>query len=157
MPSQYAPDEPSALLWFEQVNYVAIIICAVAYGTYEACPESVPVYLPAGALLPGIHICVFFTCVYYLIREQKKSNIKWLVYVSVLFICGTCNLAFNARFNQLAWIDERNYPGGPLAFLLEQQSLPIETAGNALAFFTTFLTNGLLVRTLDTQDVFGVA
>ena len=69
----------------------------------------------------------------------------WLLYVVVLFCLGTYNLVGNAYFNELAWIDDRNYPGGPLAFILDQESLPIENAGNAVGILITFFTDGLLV------------
>lgn len=76
---------------------------------------------------------------YYLFLEKKRSNFKWLAFVFVLFAVATVNLRFNAHFNELAWIDERNYPGGPLAFLLEQQALAINIAGNIVSILSALM------------------
>lgn len=78
-------------------------------------------------------------------HERKKRNLFWLLYISTLFALGTANICLNINFNELTWIDDRNYPGGPLAFLLEQQARPANTAGNAAAIIITFLADGLLV------------
>lgn len=83
---------------------------------------------------------------YYLVLERKKSNIKWLIYVVVLFAIGTLNITFNAHFSELAYIDERNYPGGPLAYDLEQAALPILTAGNSASTLGAMMGQIILVR-----------
>ncbi|KIJ48679.1 hypothetical protein M422DRAFT_144720, partial [Sphaerobolus stellatus SS14] len=49
------------------------------------------------------------------------------------------------KFNEDAWINEREYPGGPYAFIVEQQSRPILTLGNTASIFASFMANGLLV------------
>ncbi|KAI0362158.1 hypothetical protein OH77DRAFT_1441428 [Trametes cingulata] len=124
MSSSWATQEPAADLWFEQTNNAAVYIGAVAYG---------------------IHIVIFCLTAVGLIREKKKSNWPWLLFIFVLFGLGTANLCLNINFNELAWIDDRNYPGGPLAFLLEQQARPSNTAGNSAAIIITFLADGLLL------------
>ncbi|KAI0331106.1 hypothetical protein GY45DRAFT_1322808 [Cubamyces sp. BRFM 1775] len=122
--SSWATQEPHAELWFEQTNNAAVYIGAVAYG---------------------IHIVIFGMCVEALMHERKKRNFLWLLYITVLFALGTANICLNINFNELTWIDDRNYPGGPLAFLLEQQARPANTAGNAAAIIITFLADGLLL------------
>jgi hypothetical protein len=49
------------------------------------------------------------------------------------------------KFNELAWIDLRGYPGGPLAFLLHEQAHPIQIRGNAFTIIINFLSDALLV------------
>lgn len=71
----------------------------------------------------------------------------WLVFNTFLFIIGTINLACSIRFNEDAWINDRNYPGGPYAFILEQQSMPILTLGNTCSIIASFMADGLLVCT----------
>ena len=93
-----------------------------------------------------MHIISVFTCAYYLILERRfKTNIKWLFFIVILFICGTVNISANMKFNELAWIDLRGYPGGPLMFLLQEQANPIQIRGNAFAIIIGFLTDALLV------------
>ncbi|KAF8960225.1 hypothetical protein BDZ97DRAFT_1834589 [Flammula alnicola] len=124
MPNPFATQEPPAALWFEQANNAAVYLGAIAYG---------------------MHILVFFTCAYYLLHEKNKNNWRWLIFIFVLFSLATCNLAFNVHFNELAWIDDRNYPGGPLMFILEQQTLPFNIAGNAVTIVITFMADALLI------------
>ncbi|PCH39110.1 hypothetical protein WOLCODRAFT_167811 [Wolfiporia cocos MD-104 SS10] len=125
MTNPYAPvNETSAEIWFEESNYVSTFIGAIAYG---------------------VHIVIFFTCVYYLIKERGKHFWQWLVIVFTLFSMATINICINIRFGQLAWIDDRNYPGGPLAYLLDNQSDSINTAGNATSFVALICADGILI------------
>ena len=86
------------------------------------------------------------------------------IYITVLFVLAAVIIACNINFNELAWIDERNYPGGrylvnelknvnvdtspsgPLAFIKEQEALPVDTIGNSAGLVITFLVDSLLVR-----------
>jgi len=70
----------------------------------------------------GIHIAVFYKCITTLLRKNDKSCFKWIPFIAGLFVLGTANIACSLHFNQLAFIDERQYPGGPAAFLTEKQS-----------------------------------
>lgn len=67
------------------------------------------------------------------------------IYITVLFILAAVTIACNINFNELAWIDERNYKGGPLAFINEQEALPVDTIGNSAGLVITFLVDSLLI------------
>ncbi|PPQ93529.1 hypothetical protein CVT25_005361 [Psilocybe cyanescens] len=118
LPASWSTDEPHALLWFEQ---------AINAGVSIGCLYS-----------PGIHIAVFATCTYYLIKEKKFS---WFyqVYITVLFILASTNIACNVRFSELSWIDERNFPGGPSAFIELEDNLPVHIIGDAAANAITLM------------------
>ncbi|KAF9524169.1 hypothetical protein CPB83DRAFT_798319 [Crepidotus variabilis] len=123
--SQYATQEPPELLWFERVNYVSVNLGLIGYGFL---------------------IVATAMCVYYLFKEKNwERNWRWLAFVLILFGCGTTNISMNMRFNQYAWIDYRQYPGGPLMFLLQQQSAAIQVGGNAVAIIIGFFTDALLI------------
>jgi len=49
------------------------------------------------------------------------------------------------RFGQMVWIDNREYPGGPYAYLVQQEGNTLLTAGDAESILVSFLTDGLLV------------
>jgi len=49
------------------------------------------------------------------------------------------------RFGQMVWIDNRSYPGGPFAYLVQQEGNALLTAGNAESILISFLADGLLV------------
>ncbi|KZT01789.1 uncharacterized protein LAESUDRAFT_450793 [Laetiporus sulphureus 93-53] len=122
MANPNAPDESPAEIWFEQANNAAVYIGAIAYG---------------------IHMAIFFICAYQV--ATKRRFLRWMPLIVVLFSMATVNISMNIHFNEMAWIDNRNHPGGPLAFLLEQQASRFNTAGNASAFVATFLADGILV------------
>ena len=83
---------------------------------------------------------------YYLYMEKNfKKNVKWMVFVFFLFVSATINVSMNMTFNEWAWIDFRGFPGGPFAFLQEEQSNVINTVGNSFGICTGFLTDALLV------------
>ncbi|KAI0362156.1 hypothetical protein OH77DRAFT_25099 [Trametes cingulata] len=121
--TSYATAEPHALLWFEQSINAAVYIGAVSYG---------------------IHIAVFSITMYFLFRPRQHH---WpaAAFVAALFAMGTINIVCNINFNELAWIDDRNYPGGPLSFMQEQQALPVDTVGNSAAIVASFLADGFLL------------
>lgn len=143
MTNPWAPDVSPAELWAEQTHYAALAIGAMAYG--EHC-DRYPYLTDQALSLPGIHIVVFFECAYYVLLDKKRQKWFWLAYIFLLFGCATVNICFNIYIGQLAWIDDRKYPGGPIAFMLEQQAGAFnDVAGNAVAFGSAFLADGLLV------------
>lgn len=81
-----------------------------------------------------------------IILDKNKSSKIWLPFISTLFIMATINICCSINFNQLAWIDERGFPGGPLAFIVTQQNRPVNTASLATSIITIFLADGFLVR-----------
>lgn len=84
---------------------------------------------------------------HYTLSNNRKIWWQFALVVS-LFALGTINIICNLNFNQKAWIDNRNYPGGPLGYLQEQQAIAVDTVGNAAGCITTFLADGFLVSHL---------
>jgi len=128
MGSPFATQEDPQSLWYEQSNYVATHLASMGYG---------------------FHIAVFATVTYYTIlsRSRLKSRIWifWLVFNTLTFAMGTINLACSIRYNENAWVNDREYPGGPFAYLLEQQALPFMTLSNTASILASFLSDGLLL------------
>lgn len=142
MANPNAPDESPEEIWFEQANNAAVYIGAIAYGAFVVvlcCPS-----LDASVVYrEGIHMAIFFMCAYQVVTKRRFW--RWMPLIIVLFSMATVNISMNIHFNEMAWIDDRNYPGGPLAFLLEQQASHFNTTGNASAFVATFLADRILV------------
>lgn len=112
-------------------------------------------------------MAVFATCIYYLVKSKSFS---WLyqIYIAVLFILASTNIACNIRFSELSWVDERNFPGGvffphlyverarlkssvsqgPGAFIELEDNLPVHIIGDAAANAVTLMVDSLLVSTL---------
>ncbi|PCH37191.1 hypothetical protein WOLCODRAFT_140757 [Wolfiporia cocos MD-104 SS10] len=123
MPSPYATDEPHAELWFEQ---------SINAGTY------------IGAIAYGMHIIVYFWAISHILRGRRKS---WLsaLFATILFALGTMNIACNIRFNEMTWIDDRNFPGGPYQFILQEEALAVNVIANAVTVVATSMADGLLL------------
>ncbi|KAJ3476308.1 hypothetical protein NLI96_g11250 [Meripilus lineatus] len=116
------PGETAAELWLERSYFVGGFLAAVAYG---------------------IHCSIFGACAYFLLHDtnpQKRSeNYKLLCFVSFIWAVATINLGTGIKWNQMMWIDDRNYPGGPLGFLFGEFSLPVNTLGS-----TSYVVNNCL-------------
>ncbi|KAK7688187.1 hypothetical protein QCA50_008557 [Cerrena zonata] len=124
MPSPYATQEPAVSLWFEQTIHAGIHLGSIAYG---------------------MHILIYSTCAYYLIHEGRKGNWKWLTYITLLLALGTLNIAINMHLEEVDWINERNFPGGPLAHLISSQSSALNVAGDVASDLVPFFADGLLI------------
>ncbi|KAG5353186.1 hypothetical protein C0989_009563 [Termitomyces sp. Mn162] len=95
----------------------------------------------------GAQLTVFFVASYHIIgwSVSVKKRTFWLSFLCLLTAIATVNLACSIKFNRSAWIDERNYPGGPFDFLIQQQSRPILTVGNTASILGSFLADGILL------------
>ncbi|KAH9947996.1 hypothetical protein B0H21DRAFT_286767 [Amylocystis lapponica] len=117
-----ATSETPAQLWYEQSINAAVYIGAMAWG---------------------LHVAVFFKAVEAAFR--MKSGLRWIPLAVALFALATINICRSISFNELAWIDDRSYPGGPLAFFAEQQSLPVNVAATATSATTFILFSAFLI------------
>ena len=136
----YAPDESSDQLWFEQSVNISTYIGAIAFGT-----PSLTTAATLFSYTSGIHAAVFYRCVKVIVTN-RRNNWRWLPFLFALFALGAINICASINFNQAAWIDQRNYPGGPLGFFIGQPSWPsnlvaIATSVIIVVFADAFLVN----------------
>ncbi|KAK7046425.1 hypothetical protein R3P38DRAFT_2506511 [Favolaschia claudopus] len=127
MGSPFATQEDSETLWYEQSNYRATHLAAIGYG---------------------LHVAVFAAVTYYTIKMRASSNgmwMFWLIFNFLEFAFGTINLACSVTYNENAWVNDREYPGGPFNYLIEQGSLPFMTLGNSASILASFLSDGMLL------------
>ena len=68
-----------------------------------------------------------------------------LVYVVVLFAISTVEIGCNVKLNELMFIDNRAFPGGPVAWYAANFNVPVSTAANAAYITGNFLADALLV------------
>ncbi|KAL0065744.1 hypothetical protein AAF712_007227 [Marasmius tenuissimus] len=112
-------------LWFERATFVSTHLSSVGYG---------------------IHVAVFFTVTYFLLKKKMQYKLLWLLFNGSLFAFGTISLACSIYYNENAWVNQREYPGGPLVYLFEQQALPTQTLGNTAAILASFFADGLMLQ-----------
>ncbi|KAK0214243.1 hypothetical protein EDD85DRAFT_872857 [Armillaria nabsnona] len=115
----YKTVEPAPFLWLEQVLHATVHIGAMAYG---------------------VQLAIAFLAVYNVLHSSKKRYVwQTITFISFIVMLSTIYTACNIHFNEMAWIDERNYPGGPLAYQLEQQNQKVQTVGNVASVLLTIL------------------
>lgn len=119
-PSTWKPVQSSYDFWNERSFLAGILIGAVAYG---------------------VHATLFFIT-FSLLWQRKRTQWRdyiWIVYVVALFAISSIANYAQLKFTQSIWIDNRNYPGGPSAYLVEQQ-----TAFDARLVVGGYMVNGWL-------------
>ncbi|KAJ7718201.1 hypothetical protein DFH07DRAFT_784989 [Mycena maculata] len=128
MGSPFATQEDPESLWYEQSNYVSTHLAAMGYG---------------------VHIVVFATVTYYTLlmrgRTASRMRIFWLIFNTLIFSMGTINLACSIAYNENAWVNDREYPGGPFNYLIGEQSISFMTLGNVASILASFMSDGLLL------------
>lgn len=128
MSSSWTPDESSETLLAEKGWLQGAVVSAVAYG---------------------IDVALYFMCFNLLFRQMNRTNYKkhlpLLGYITSVFILSTLFMAAMANFTQLAFIQYRNYLGGPNAFENNMFGIPVDNLGNVCGFMTMILSDGLVV------------
>lgn len=104
-----------------------------------------PFLLP---LFVGVQLVLYTSCALFLWnvrRSRGKQPIFLLAYMTLLLCVETVFQIVQARTMEIVYIDNRNYPGGPWAFFLATQYLPVNVIFYATLFVLTFLADLLIV------------
>ncbi|KAG1854398.1 hypothetical protein C8R48DRAFT_776792 [Suillus tomentosus] len=128
MSSSWTPDESSETFLAEKGWLQGALASSIAYG---------------------IGVTLFFMCFHLLIRQMTRANYKkslpLLIYITTDVILGTLFMASLADFTQLAFIQYRDYPGGPNAFENNMFGIPVDMLGNVCGVLMMALSDGLVV------------
>lgn len=95
----YAPDETGKQIFNDETWLQGELLSCVAYG---------------------VEVTLFVMCFSILVRQINRSNYKGqlalLSFISVIFSLGTTFMVAQAVFTQIAFVRDRNFPGGPGTF-----------------------------------------
>lgn len=122
----YAPHESAADLLLERSNFIGGFLGNMAYG---------------------VHGTLYCVCAYLLVRRRRKVDMSmfWLAYITLLFAVATIYVACGIKLSEMLWIDDRDFPGGPVAYqnalFSNYVQLLLSTSYNVM----TFMADGLLV------------
>ena len=89
---------------------------------------------------------MYFSTLRHLMR-RAKSNQSWkffFAYSTALFILVTIDMATNAVWGEIMWIDKRDDPGVP-TFIVEDLSVWYQIFGSTTVVIMVFLGDALLV------------
>ncbi|EJD06440.1 uncharacterized protein FOMMEDRAFT_102223 [Fomitiporia mediterranea MF3/22] len=133
-PSTWAPPGESASdLWEERSNFVGVVLSSVAYG---------------------VHLTLYLFVLHHLIKHPSqrvgtgaRARVSWglVAYITWNFILGTFGIAAEARFNEFTYVDFRNFPGGPNAFVSSQYGDLINMFGTAAYIVLNWSADALVI------------
>jgi hypothetical protein len=102
--------------------------------------------------MSGVQVALFFTCLDSLWSNRKKHPryIKvFLPYITAHLVCGTLGVYAGLYGNLLMFVDNRNFPGGPMAFYAAHALQYPSIYGSVIAqFIAVWLADALLVSAL---------
>jgi hypothetical protein len=124
----WRPNEDAATIHSEETWLQGAFVAAVAYGAVAV-------------------LCA--QCFFMLMRGFKRSKlmhtVPLLLFVFLMFALNTVYIATTIQFTQQAFIDFRNFDGGPSAYEIVFFSIPIDAAANDCLVVTTMLADALLL------------
>ena len=98
--------------------------------------------------MTGYNVLLYVLCFQLLWNHRKtdpQQSYVYIGYLTVLLILGTLYVVSDTRLVELAYVDHADFPGGPVAYALQEYSSPIEQLGNASYVVTNWLADGLMV------------
>ncbi|KAJ6522059.1 hypothetical protein B0H19DRAFT_904200, partial [Mycena capillaripes] len=103
-----------------------------------------------GSVAYGCVAVLAFMCLYLLLQPKnnassRRNRIALIAYVSIVFAFSTIFQACNVEFTQLAFIENREYPGGPAAYENDFWNIPVDAVGNVLFVLTNWMTDSILL------------
>ncbi|EIW81764.1 hypothetical protein CONPUDRAFT_152668 [Coniophora puteana RWD-64-598 SS2] len=95
----------------------------------------------------GINVTLFFQCFNILVSRHRKSRTDWfhLVYICLLFTMATLGNAINTKWCEMMFVDDINFPGGPVAFNSEESGYLMNLVGNCVYIINLWFQDGLLL------------
>jgi hypothetical protein len=148
----WRPDESPLDLWVEHAANGGFYLGAIAYGRSihhrenGSQPVTRHVYTHSSS---GIHITVYSLAMFAALTAKRRVMPRLTALLSTaLFLLATCNFVANAYGAKLAWIDYRNYPGGPSQFLQTNQGITsVDNLGNVAGVGVSWIADAILVST----------
>ncbi|VDB89425.1 unnamed protein product [Peniophora sp. CBMAI 1063] len=128
MPSPYAPDEPEANIIGERGLLVAISLAMATWGVLLTLVVQCVSVLYAGVS-----------------RRGSTKTYTLLIYVLLMFSLGTTAIFCHLHWVQEFLIDNRNFPGGPLAYDATHYANAVNVTGVVCYFVMNWMADGLLL------------
>ena len=78
-------------------------------------------------------------------KQKNGHRLRWLLYVTAIFVSALVYEVGQLYGDQRMYIDQRDYPGGPLAWALQKESDPPGVIGQGGGLVSLALSDALLV------------
>ena len=125
----FAPDEASDVIFAEKTYLQGTVLTGVSYG----------------ALF--MLYCISMHLLWDRRHRHAPGNTFYMVYATFILIFNTLNVAGDTSFAQMAFIDNRNYPGGPAQYENDFYFVTLNTMCNVSYMLGNWLADGLMVCT----------
>lgn len=140
-------------LWYERATLVGGLTCWMTFGKHlpglSLCSISSHQYRTRSA---GMICVVCLQTMHLLIEDPPKRGAKrnkmLIAFTVVMFSLSVAYVGSYARNYQLEFIDNRNYPGGPMAWGRTQYASGPLAAFNVIGVVISWLADGFLVRSV---------
>jgi len=100
----------------------------------------------------GVVLTLYCICAHILLPQVKtvkrRQAVFTFIYISWMFFFCTVYVASNARNTQLAYVNNRNFPGGPAQYTIFIFDQPTTKVGLVAFFAINWMTDAVLVYTL---------
>lgn len=127
--ASFRPAEPASTLFSEATWLQGALLMCIAYGGV--------------ATLSIQCLCMLAPR---LTRATLPRDGPLVLFVLLIFALSTAFTATTMQFTQLAFVNDRAFPGGPAAYEVAEFSIPLDAAANDCLVVSTFLADALLVR-----------
>ncbi|KAF8553472.1 hypothetical protein OG21DRAFT_1414235 [Imleria badia] len=126
--SSYSPDEPHATIVQEEAWLQGTFLSIFFFGIQTT-------------------LCAFtfFAVLKSRTPTHNRMRMALLTYVAVLFAVTTASQGLLLDWIQMSFITQRNYPGGPSAFLSNEYAIPVNLASDILVVCANWMMESLLV------------
>ncbi|KAF9218447.1 hypothetical protein BS17DRAFT_742164 [Gyrodon lividus] len=99
-----------------------------------------------GAIGYGVHMTLFFMCFRLLWAHKKDTKDKlMIVYITIIFVLGNIGNGTNLKFGEMTFIDDRDYPGGPDAFFVQESTNIVAVLCNTVYIVNSWFQDALLL------------
>ena len=99
-------------------------------------------------LVTGVQVVMYWICASYLWKQRRcQGQLVYfrLAYITILFLLESLVIASSSWAIDGMFIQNRNYPGGPVAWFLASGNAPLNVAFFASFFILTFMSDLLVV------------
>ncbi|KAJ8488033.1 hypothetical protein ONZ51_g3825 [Trametes cubensis] len=106
----------------------------------------------------GSHLTLFLSLIRTYFRSKKSDILtrrdwRLLVYICTMFMLATTGLCLQTWINHDAFLVHRDFPGGPLVYLSQRASQPVNLAVTLTYVALNWLADGMLVRMSPTSHL----
>ncbi|KAF7795293.1 hypothetical protein EIP86_006447, partial [Pleurotus ostreatoroseus] len=130
--SSWAPDEDTATIFAEDKWLEGALLMCIAYGSAATlCVQCFIMLLPKVMPTPRQRFSF-----------KPPQDTLLFLYVALVFALNTVLVGGLMKFDQQAFVDDRNYPGGPSAY--ETAPVPLDVLGNDCIPVSTLISDALL-------------